>query len=394
MTIRGRLASTTAALAVLVIGSANDAVAAEGEQKIAIGIEGFFQQWGVAASQDVDGVDGFDVGTSTLDQKHNSEIYFTGSIDLESGLTIGLEVQLEANTTDNQIDESYMFVETERFGRIDLGDTDNAAIKLGVAAPNGGVGVNDGDLVGIEAFVLPDGFEGTNTLIDTTILQLFDDTSGKFNYFSPRVGGVQIGLSYIPQFEDGGDNNNSINRVQTGGETSGPVKDGFAVGANYTEEFGDVGVAAYAGYLFGQSSGADGGDDVQGVGAGLLLSFGGIEVGGSFARADGDVPGEQEVDGHSFDVGAAYQTGPYRIGLTYMRGESEGSTLDASKQRLDQVVLSGTYSLGPGVDLVSGLFYYDADGEPQLARANLAAGDGGIDGNDGYGLATGLKLEF
>jgi len=367
----------------------------EGEQRIQIGIEGYFQQWGVAANQDVDGVDGLDVDTSPVDQKHNSEIYFTGSATLDDGLTIGVEVQLEANTDDgNQIDESYMFVETDDWGRIDLGDTDNAAIKLSVAAPNGGVTVNDGDLVGIEAFVLPDGFEGTNTLIDTTILQLFDDTSGKFNYFTPRIGGVQIGLSYIPQFEDGGDNNNSIVRTKVGGETSGPVKNGFAAGINYEEDFEAFGISTYAGYLFGQSSGADGGSDVQGVGAGLLVTVGGVEIGGSFAHANGDVPGDQRVDGHSFDVGAAYQFGPYRVGLTYMRGESDGSNISNSDQHLDQVVLSGTYTLGPGVDLVGGLFYYDADGQQQLAEANLAAGDGGIKDNEGYGLATGFKLEF
>jgi hypothetical protein len=38
----------------------------EDEQKVQIGIEGYFQQWGVAANQDVDGVDGLDVDTSPL----------------------------------------------------------------------------------------------------------------------------------------------------------------------------------------------------------------------------------------------------------------------------------------------------------------------------------------
>jgi hypothetical protein len=393
--MRTLLYATTALTAAgLIVGAAGDARAqSEDEQKIKIEIHGYFQQWGVAANQDIDGAAGIDFDASPFDQKHNSELCFVGATQLSSGIEVGIQVQMEANTSEDQIDESFMYVEGD-WGLLQIGDTDNAAYKMAVVAPNGGVTVNDGDLVGISAFALPDFFAGTSTTIDTTPLVLTDDDSGKFNYFTPRYAGFQLGVSYIPQFESGGDNNNSIVRTQTDAGTTGPVQDGVAVGLNYEGEFAGIGVSASGGYLYGDPSGESGSADVNGFNGGVLFEISGIEFGGSFTQAYGDVEDNRSLRGHAYDVGIAYSFGPYKVGVTYIRGVSEGDIDDSSDQRLDQVVVSGTYTLGPGVDLVGGLFYYDADGEPEVAAANAAAGDGGIQGNDGYGAAAGFKLTF
>lgn len=238
-----------------------DAASAAAAERVQMRIEGEFEQWAAAVRQNVNAGDGSDVDTSLLDQKHNSEIYFVGEAELSNGITVGLTVELEANTDDNQIDQSYLYLEHPEFGLIQAGDTDNAPVNMHIGAPDGGVSVNDGDLVGIEAFVLPGGFQETNTLIDTTNLQLSDDTSGKFNFYTPRYGGFQIGLSYIAQFEDGGDNNNSISRV----DNDGPVEYGFAAGVSFSEAFDDLGVEAYAGYLTGDTPAAEGSSNVQGA---------------------------------------------------------------------------------------------------------------------------------
>jgi hypothetical protein len=355
------------------------------EERIRVKIEGYLDQWAVAARQDVDTGDGTDVDTSPFDQKHNAEIYFAGEVTLDAELTIGFAVELEANSSDNQIDQSYLYLEHPRWGGIQIGDVDNVAVALGIVAPDGGVAINDGDLVEIEAFVLPEGFEATNTLIDTTFLQLGDDASGKFNYFTPRVGGIQVGISYIPQFEAGGDDNDSIARIGN----DGPVRDGFALGLNFSREVAETGLEAYAGYIVGDTPAAAGSSDVQGAGAGLVLAIADVEVGGSVAWADGDTPGDTAVDGFAFDIGAAYGVGPYTVGITYIRGVTEGSRADGHDQRLDQVVLSGSYVLGPGVAVVAGLFYFDADGE-----RGTVAGTDGVASSEGFGLASGLKLTF
>jgi predicted porin len=358
---------------------------AQAAEPIRLHIEGGHQQWVVVTRPELkDGAGQRPFDTATVDQKHNSEIWFTGETLLTSGLTVGLTVQLEANTASDQIDESFLFLKSEPSGMLQLGDTDNAAYKMAVTAPAGGISVNDGDLVGIEAFPLPAGFDGTNTTIDSTPLSLTDDDSGKVSFYSPRYAGLQIGLSYIPQFEAGGDNNNSISRVNG----SGRITNGFAAAVNYGSEIDDTRLDLSLGWLSGETPPAEGASDVWGVSAGVLVTWGALELGGSLAYANGDAPAGRSLDGYAYDLGIAYTTGPYRLGLTYIKGVSAGSRADSARQYLDQVSLSGTYALGPGVDLVAGLFAFDADGEKEVAGAGEVASSRGI------GFASGLKVRF
>ena len=95
------------------------------------------------------------------------------------------------------------------------------------------------------------------------------------------------------------------------------------------------------------------------------------------------------LNGRSFDIGIAYEFERWRVGLTYLRGINEGSRVDPADQRLDQLILSGTYELDAGVRLVAGFFYYDADGEK-----DLVADDEGVRSNCGLGFATALEIRF
>ena len=375
-------AATLVTLAAAMVAPPSGPQAAE---PIRLHIEGGHQQWIVVTRPELkDGAGQHPFDTAVIDQKHNSEVWFTGEVLLTSGLTVGLTVQLEANTASDQIDESFLFLKSGPSGMLQLGDTDNAAYKMAVTAPTGGVTINDGDLVGIEAFPLPAGFDGTNTTIDSTPLSLTDDDSGKVSFYSPRYAGLQIGLSYIPQFEAGGDNNNSIARTNGNGR----IKHGFAAALNHASEIDDIGLDVSLGWLKGETPPAEGSSDVWGLSAGMLVTWGALEIGGSVAYANGDAPAGRSLDGYAYDVGIAYTTGPYRVGLTYIKGVSAGSRTDSARQYLDQVSLSGTYTLGPGVDLVAGLFAFDADGEKEVAGAGEVASSTGI------GFASGLKLRF
>ncbi len=96
------------------------------------------------------------------------------------------------------------------------------------------------------------------------------------------------------------------------------------------------------------------------------------------------------MQSNGWTVGGAYEWGPYAVGLTYQHGEGEGSFVYSDNTRLDQVVLSGTYTLGPGIRLVGGIFGYDADAEKLPGNGPTYTG---FD-NSGYGALTGLKLSF
>ncbi len=384
--------TTALATAGLLFGAAGEAKAAD---RLELGVHGYMQQWmvlndiGLTNVEDGAGKHPFD--WAAVDQKHNSEVCFTGSYKYDNQVTIGVDVQLEANTSGDQIDESYLWISTEGLGKVIIGDENNAAYLMQVTAPTGGLSHNQGVLTSLpnQGFVIaPQGFAFDDTTMGGTLLRFDDNDSGKFTYISPRFAGFQIGASYWPNFEAGGDNNNSIQRVAgaTGPGTTGNIN-GAALGINYKEKFGDVGIEASLGGMYGDTPPVAGSNDLYAGSAGLLVSFAGFEVGGSYTQAQGDRSATQQYDGYSFDVGVAYTTGPYKVGLAYQRGKNEGNPDNSSEQHADYLILSGTYTMGPGVRIIAGLYAADLDGEDGAAAANQVKEFSAIGGGAGITIS-------
>lgn len=367
--------TTALATAGLLFGAAGEAKAAD---RLALEVHGYMQQWmvlnQVGMTDVTDGTGKHPWDVARVDQKHNSEVCFTGSYKFDNQVTIGVDVQLEGNTSGDTIDESYLFISTESFGKVIIGDENNAGYLLQVTAPTGGLSHNQGVLTSLpnQGFVIaPQGYALDDTTMAGTLLRFDDNDSGKFTYISPRFAGLQIGVSYIPNFEAGGDNNNSIQRVNgtVGGGTSGNIN-GWAAGLNYKEKFGTVGVEASLGGMYGNTPPTSGSNDLFAGSVGLLLNFSGFEVGGSYTYAQGDRLATTSYDGYGYDVGVAYTTGPYKIGLAYQRGVNEGVRDNSSEQRASYIILSGTYTMGPGVRVIGGIYGADMDGEDGVAGAN------------------------
>jgi hypothetical protein len=389
---------TTALATTCLIMTAAPAKAAD-EGRMQIEVHGYHQQWAAFMDgQDLeDGAGQKPFDTNFIDQKHNSEVCFEGKYALDNEFTVGINVQIEANTNADQIDESYLFVETASFGRFIIGDENNAAYLLQVTAPHGGISHQQGTLTGQPdqgLVILPADFRSSDTVIDSTLLRFDDADSGKFSYFTPRLGGFQVGASYIPNFENGGDNNNSITRVDSAaGPGTNGANNGYAIGANFTETFGQFGLQASLGYLYGDippSSGGGGSSNLQAVSGGVQVAIAGFDIGGSYTWANGDrvAAGPNSYDGFSYDIGVTYSIGAYKIGLVYLTGETEGQRDNSSRQFADYVVLSATYAVGPGVKLIGGVYGFDLDGE------DGEAGPGEVSSNEGFGGALGFTLSF
>jgi outer membrane protein OmpU len=397
--MRKLLFATTALTAAgLIAGAAGDAAAqttqSKSAERIKLGLSGYFQQWGVYTDQDfktraAPGAPKNNVSTNDVTNKHNSEICVIGQTTLDNGLTVGVNVQIEANTETDQIDESYLFLQSPTLGQLIVGDENNAGYLLHVTAPDGGISLDSGDLCNIQAFEVGGGASLFDSPLCTTNLRLRDNDSGKFTYITPRFAGFQVGVSYIPEFTAGGDNNTSIRKVGTpgGGNPTNGQNNGVAGGINFTDTFGSVGVQASGGILYASGFNgavADiGNSDVLAYNAGLQLSFGGFSVGGGWMYVpQGQATATTKLNGKSYTVGAAYEFGPYKVGLDYMYGDNNRTSV-GGKDRLKQAVLSGTYTLGPGIRLVGGVMYYDFQAENQLAE-----------NEDGLGALTGIKIAF
>ncbi|MEO1315544.1 MAG: porin [Pseudomonadota bacterium] len=372
--IRQAIAASSALALVLGAGSA---LAAEFE----VGVGGDYEVLIGYGSSDVANLSGEDF--DGVDVKTEGGIEFRAKIDLDSGIEIGGVVVLEATTDDeDQIDESYMFIDSA-FGMVELGSRVSGAYTMSFAAPDVTfLNINDGQTGDFIPFdgeagpLLTGSDTGLGTLNSTFIENGGNDNAQRFTYFTPRLAGFQLGLSYA---RDPLEDDNS--QVDLNGDELNNI---FDVGVNYVAEFDPVTVAVSGrwGIAFNDIPGAE---NPQIYGAGINLGFAGVTIGGSFAEQNNT----ELSDGTAFDVGISYETGPWSASFTYMNGENldDENFLLGADEELDQYLVGVTYNVAEGVDV--GIYGAYVDFEEDI-------GDAGGDGDDvdGFIIGTGIAIGF
>ena len=183
-------------------------------------------------------------------QQSDSEIFFKGKLESDSGLTFSVKVELEGNNTgggggsDREgavIDESQLTIGGS-FGQVTLGAEDPASTLTHHGGLDVGITLNCGDThkwIGGLAGCSHNGF-GT-----------YGHGHGDRNqimYFSPRVSGIQFGASYIPIRSQEG-STLALNANET---------DAWAIGGNYVGDFGEgLNIAFSLGHYQGSQVGAE-----------------------------------------------------------------------------------------------------------------------------------------
>jgi outer membrane protein OmpU len=354
--------------AAVLMATASNAGAAE---KIRLGVAGSATQYFGLVNNDDNGTGDF----SGFDVKSDSEIGFGGDTTLDNGLRFGAEVILKAETAgDDQIDGTYLWNEGDH-GRIEIGQADSAAVAMHHAAPDVGLGINDSDIG--DWITNPSGGD-ENSGFRSTFLYLGDDKATKLTWFSPQRAGLQLGISYIPDFER--DDNGQPN-----GDTA--YRDTIAVGLNYTRQFGGGGEFALSGGFVTANSpdGIAGGSGAEAYSVGFNLKIDALTIGGSYASTKGNPSGgddtETSLDGSGFDIGVAYAFDPTTVSLSYYSGEVEDAVATVGDSTHETIMASLSYQMGPGVALIASLFH------------SRFEADSGVK-NDGTALIAGMVLEF
>ncbi|MEL6310905.1 MAG: porin, partial [Pseudomonadota bacterium] len=325
-------------LSAALVGS--NALAAEWEVSVGGGLEVLIGY----ANSDVETIEGEEF--DGVDVKQEGGVEFGAKIGLDNGLEIGAVVALEAVTDDDQIDESFLFAEGA-FGRVELGSRVSGPYTMSFAAPDVTfINVNDGQT---GEFVPFDGDAGAvqtgsdlglGTLNSTFIENGGNDNAQRFTYFTPRIAGFQIGASYARDPEE-----DSNTQLDLNGDELNNI---FDVGVNYVNEFGPVSVEASARWGIALND-APGGENPQIYAFGGAIGFEGVKIGGSFAEQnDAGVS-----DGTAYDAGISYETGPWGVSFTYMRGTNvdDEAPLPGSDEELDQFLVGVTYKLAEGISL-------------------------------------------
>ena len=200
---------------------------------LSLGVGGYMEQWVGYANRDDKGVDGgFDV-------QSDSEIHFRGSIESDMGLKFTVHVELEAANNggdqegtdqDTEIDESFVRMSGE-FGTLELGQRDPIHARTHYAAAFGaGIGLNAGDT---QKWV-------PGVYLETAGWTIPGDDLGII-YITPRINGVQVGVSYHPDST----NENSSDQARRPNNDDAVV----AAGINFNQTVGDMSVKVSLGHV-------------------------------------------------------------------------------------------------------------------------------------------------
>ena len=360
------LYGTTALVAAGMLASGSAAAA----EKVQMGVGGYFQAFFVVADQDDDtgepGANRRNHGVS-----REGEIIFNGKTTFDNGIQVGVQVQLEAETCTDQIDESFMWF-SGGFGRINIGSENSAPYLMHYASPapsHWAHGINSPN------FRHPSGGGNAAYFPHTNPVNISSDAE-KITYFTPRFAGVQLGVSYTPDVCEEAIAG-SVGTV-CGGSYAGLPLDTNALGeawegaVNYVGNFGDVGVRGSASYGIAEDEiGGAGRDDPTEWSLGGQISVGGFTVGGAYTDRENN-GGTAGADQEQYNLGVRFATGPFGVGVQYAHAEaSTGAGVDDDE--LDAFEVGGSFALGPGVVLSAGIQYIELEADSGLSGAENEA---------------------
>jgi hypothetical protein len=350
------------ATSALAFAGAVAAAPASAADMLSLGLGGYMEQWVGAADRQDDNDEG------GIDIQSDAEIYFQGSLEADNGLKFTVHVQLEANnesvsglgadgkkkTDETEIDESFARISGE-FGTVEIGQRDPIHARTHYGISDVGVGLNSGD---------------TQKWIPGTYLS----TNGWFHdnlnviYISPRMNGVQVGLSY-------GADATSENSV-----TSAPKDNDNAVvaaGINLNQSVGDAGVKISLGHMNREQAGDL--DAKAFTNAGVAVSTGAFGFNVAWAEMDGGDDTKESDDWTAWGASVSYSDGPMSVSLGHMTHEE-----DSGGER-GATMLSLAYKLAPGVSWATSVFAVEDD----TTGVKTDTGDA-----EGSAFVTGVKIGF
>lgn len=362
------------------------AAATPAAAEINMDLGGHFRGYGVYNDNDGANLREFDF-------RRDTEIHFTGKATSDNGLTVGAHYEGFVGG-DISTDEAYAYF-SGNWGRVNFGSEDGAAYLLQVAAPSADSNV-DGLRSSIQAVnATGNTVAGTPLLsagFDTAYTGVFSDRFGttaglatgsrmidydhadfqdteRLTYLSPKYMGFQGGLSYAPEAGQ-----KVIGNGLVGAATDNDADDFenlWEAAARWDGEFEGFGISAGAGYstaevenegtaanLAGVAS-----DDLDTWNVGLNVAFQGFSVGGAWVNSEtqvgnGAAAGNDDLENDTWVVGAAWDNGPYHVGVSYLDSETD---LAASTIETDKTTVGAGYTYGPGMSFRGAVAFGSVD---------------------------------
>ena len=363
---------------------------ADGHPTLKVG--GYFDQKMSIADNNSD-IGGAGIGADDkLDVRTDTEVYFLGSAKLDNGIKISTRVELEGFTNDttgdagslvdgggaqfDQIDEAFMVI-SGSFGAIKIGSSDSAPKGM-TTGLQGLWAANQGENVTFNLDKLLSRGQGVTIRGHASQMDLSSDAE-QISYTTPNMSGFQAAVSYAPNSRESFD----------GFETTDSVIDSniFSASAKYAGKAGDISYRFGGGYTTSEEGAVTKEDDQQWM-VGAAISSGPYQISASFSKREeaktGAVTTVDESD--TIEVGFKMSMGASTYSVAYTNTEasaSDDAAVDGDNASV--YVAAMRRSLGKGVKWHNTLYYIDSEnGGTTLA----------VEGNDGFAFTTGIQVKF
>lgn len=376
--------------------------------KINLKLGGFFNAAAVGVSQNENqGLRGEAFVSS-------GEIYVQGWTDLDDGISLGFRAEFElerdngytdsffknAQYQDDLVDEAWAYVEGP-FGRFEFGQQDGVADQMMFYAPSvsQAIRVNNPDIFLLECpatTFCPGSQTGRpytpNGLQLRTDMHVSEDYT-KIIYYTPRLHGVQAGISYTPELV-----RNFSGFATRQSNQRNQQSQIWEFGINYAERFGPVDLGLSAAYLTGTNEepqthifSGEAGDGVEEIGFGALINWREWTLGGSYRRTNvqggANIRNDSSLDIDSFnvfrnldttlwDVGLKYESGPWSAGLNYVSADAELSPTQSQKGKA--IEIAGGLIVGPGIQVAAGYQHFDFEGPSGICAGFCDSAEAGV----------------
>jgi predicted porin len=292
-----------------------------------------------------------------------SEIRFLARGKADNGLAYGFDVEVQTQTNDStNADEVWFFIDSPSFGRIEIGDQDDAPDRMMIdgadaQAGRGGnnVGTDTGGVIGRTELA---------TIDSATITRSGD--SSKVIYFTPRFSGFQFGASFTP--DTGMDGGEDANR------SGSNFTDVWGFGVNYQNTFSGARVTVAATY----QTGGNEDDTLEGVdiwGVGGQVVYAGFTFAAGYANSGDTLRSKADTaagadGGNWWNVGLMYTTGKWDFSVGYFAGAASNPSGTPDSESM-VAAISATYRVAPGWVLAGDVATFDYQTREATAGADV-----------------------
>jgi predicted porin len=331
--------------------------------KMKLGLRGYF---GASTSLTAADLAAADANDAALRHGYAKQIEIsTESQTPVDGLSIGLKAKLDNRTSaesarDGDAGDELFIWAAGSLGEVQIGEVAGASTQMTYGAP-----YVTTDIRANHSELYVPSLRPIN-LRNLTGSSLSNDDL-KFVYLTPRIKGVQLGVSYMADGKvDRPDLDETLKRLSEADQKR--LSEILEVGLNFSQRFDEIELGlsgAYVDGALGKIASLDSDEEFRQWALGGQVGYGGLSVAGSFKETSflsfGSIlPTAYEAK--TWDVGASYRAGPWSIGAAYLSSSTNALNKGENNDG-DALEVAGGYSFGSVFHVNAGVQFWQFEND-------------------------------